>query len=76
MSAATPEPKVPPESVRAPVVGSPRQWPVCQAVDLTGRQTVCSAGCRRERSRQREQAAREARDREVRALLETALKRL
>jgi hypothetical protein len=60
MSAATPELKVPPESVRTPVVGSPRRYPVCQAVDLTGRQT----------------AARQARDQEIRALLETALKRL
>ena len=72
MSAVTPEPKVPPESVRTPVVGSPRRCPVCQAVGLTGRQTVCSASCRRERTRQRERTAHEARDREVRALLETA----
>ena len=76
MSETGPKPQVPPESVRTPVVGSPRRCPVCQAVDLTGRQTVCSARCRRERSRQREQAAREARDREIRVLLETALKRL
>jgi hypothetical protein len=41
-----------------------------------GRQTACSARRRRERTRQREQAARQARDREIRALLETALKRL
>ena len=76
MSEANAPPEVPPESVRTPVVGSPRRCPVCQAVDLTGRQTLCSARCRRERSRRREQAAREARDREIRALLETALKRL
>jgi hypothetical protein len=36
----------------------------------------CSASCRRERTRQREQAARDARDQEIRALLETALKKL
>jgi predicted nucleic acid-binding Zn ribbon protein len=76
MSEADPEPKVPPESVRTPVVGSRRRCPVCQAVDLTGRQTACSASCRRERSRQRETAARQARDREIRALLETALRKL
>ena len=69
-------PQVPPESVRTPVVGSRRRCPVCQAVDLTGRQTVCSARCRRARSRQRERAARDVRDREIRVLLETAFKRL
>ena len=68
--------EVPPESVRTPVVGSGRPCPVCQAVDLTGRQTVCSARCRRERSRRREQAAREARDQEIRVLRETALRKL
>jgi hypothetical protein len=66
----------PPESVRTPVVGSGRRCPVCQAVDLTGRQTVCSARRRRERTRQREQATRQARDREIRALLEAALRKL
>lgn len=71
-----PEPKVPSESVRTPVVGSGRRCPVCQEVDLTDRQTVCSAGCRRERTRQREQAATEARDREIRVLLEAALRKL
>jgi len=40
-------------------------------VDLTARQTVCSASCARERGpRQRETEARQARDREIRALLE------
>ena len=76
MSAATPEPKVPPETVRTPVVGSRRRCPVCQAVDLTGRQTACSASCRRARTRQRETAARQARDREIRALVGTALRKL
>ena len=59
----------------SPVLGS-RLCPVWQKVDLTGRQTACSAACRRERTRQRETAARQARDREIRALLETALKKL
>jgi hypothetical protein len=36
----------------------------------------CSASRRWERIRQREQAARDARDQEIRALLETALKKL
>ena len=76
MSEATLEPKVPPESVRTPVVGSPRRCPVCQTVDLTGRQTVCSARCRRTRFRQRETAARQAREQEIRALLKMALRTL
>jgi hypothetical protein len=59
----------------SPVIGS-RRCPVCQEVDLTGRQTACSASCRRERTRQRETAARQARDREIRALLEAALEKL
>ena len=73
------EPEVPPETVRtlssSPVVGS-RRCPVCGKEELRGRQTVCSASCRRERTRQRERAARKARDREIRLLLETALKKL
>ena len=76
MSEVPPESKVPAETVRTPVVGSRRRCPVCQKVDLTGRQTACSAACRRERTRQRETAVRQARDREIRMLLETALKKL
>lgn len=49
--AARPELEVPAETVRAPVVGSRRRCPVRQEVDLTGRQTACSASCRRERTR-------------------------
>ena len=64
------------ETVRTPVVGSRRRCPVCQQADLTGRQTVCSASCRGERSRQRETAARQTQDREIRILLETALRKL
>jgi hypothetical protein len=51
MFEADTEPQLPPECVRTPVVGSRRRYPVCQAVDLTGRQTVRSASCRRERTR-------------------------
>ena len=79
MSDVDPRPKVSPESVRTPssipVVGS-RRCPVCLAVELTGRQTTCSASCRRERTRQRETAARQARDREIQVLLEAALEKL
>jgi hypothetical protein len=79
MSHDPPAPEVPPETVRTPssipVVGS-RRCAVCRAVELTGRKTVCSAACRRERTRQRETATRQTRDREIRALLETALRKL
>jgi len=75
MSEAGPRPQVSPESVRAPVVASPR-CPVCGEKELHGRQTASSASCRRERTRLRETAAREAQDREIRALLETALRKL
>jgi predicted nucleic acid-binding Zn ribbon protein len=36
------------------VVGSPGRCPVCGIAPLAGRQTVCSAACRRERSRARQ----------------------
>jgi len=62
--------------VRTPMVGSRRRCPVCQKVDLTGRQTACSAACRRERTRQRETAARQARDREIQVLLGAAREKL
>src|SRR5438094_585715 len=55
-------PEVSPESVRTlsggVLVGSP--CPVCGRVELRGRQTVCSAACRRERSRQKQAAELEA----------------
>ena len=76
MSHVPPEPEVQPESVRTPVLGSGRRCPVCQAVDLTGRETVGSVSCRRARTRRRETAAWQARDQEIRMLLVTALKRL
>jgi hypothetical protein len=69
-------PKVPPETVRTPVVGSGRRYPLCGETELHGRQTACSATCRRKRTRHRGPAARDARDREIRALLETVLKKL
>ena len=79
MTQASQKGQVPPQgrAHAAPslVIGS-RRCPVCQNVALTGRQTACSAACRRERTRQRETAARQARDLEIRMLLETALKKL
>jgi predicted nucleic acid-binding Zn ribbon protein len=68
-------PKVPPETVRTLVVGSP-PCPVCGARPLQGRQTVCSAACRRRQSRQRERQRQDSRTQEIRALLEAALQKL
>jgi hypothetical protein len=73
MSRARPQPEVSLESVRTPLVGSPR-CPVCQRVALCGRQEVCSAACRRARSRQRQADRLAARDAELRRLLESALR--
>ena len=62
------------ESVRTPVLAS--LCPVCGVDGLRGRQQVCSAACRRKRSRQREADAARKRTVEIRALLEAALDRL
>ncbi len=55
-------PEVSSPSVRtlpqAILIGSP--CPICGRVQLQGKQTVCSAACRRERSRQRQAAALQA----------------
>jgi hypothetical protein len=61
-------------SVRTPVVAS--RCPVCGRVELQGRQTACSAACRRERSCRREAERRQVRDREIRVLLEMVLQKL
>ena len=73
MAKVVPRAEVPPESVRTPVIAS--SCPVCER-DLAGRQTACSAACRRRRSREREAAIRATRNREIRALLEAALRKL
>jgi len=52
--------------VRTLLIGSP--CPVCGRVALSGRQTACSARCRRERSRQKDAARRQQRDEELRGL--------
>ncbi len=57
------------------VIGSSR-CSVCEEVELRGRQTVCSAACRRERSRRRAAERRQTRDREIAALVEAALRKL
>src|SRR5712691_760802 len=69
--------KIPPETARAPVEGTPvtandRRCPVCSDL-LRPRQRVCSGRCRAELSRRRQAEARQARDQEVRALLLSAL---
>jgi hypothetical protein len=51
---------------QAILIGSP--CPVCREHPLRGRQTACSAACRRERSRQREAERRLHRDDELRVL--------
>ena len=50
----------------ATLIGS--RCPVCREQPLQGRQTACSAACRRERSRQREAEARQHLDDELRVL--------
>jgi hypothetical protein len=70
-----PTPEVPPEAVRTLMVAS-RRCSLCGVVELRGRQTAFTAACRRERSRRRETERREARDREITALLQAALQKL
>jgi hypothetical protein len=72
MSRVRLQPEVSLESVRTPLIGSPR-CPVCQRVALRGRREVCSAACRRARSRQRQADRLATRDAELRRLLESAL---
>jgi predicted nucleic acid-binding Zn ribbon protein len=80
MSSTDQTPKVSPQAARALLGASPvpsRRCPApgCGRV-LEGRQTACSGKCRAMLSRQRQDEARQERDREVRALLEAALRRL
>jgi len=79
MSEACSCPEVSPGGVRTPqdrALLPSRQCPICLKAELQGQQTVCSAACRHQRSRQREAEARQARDREVADLLRAALKKL
>jgi hypothetical protein len=71
MPRALPTPSTRPDSVRTLLVGS-SPCPVCGTAELQGRQTVCSARCRRERSRQRQAEALRTRDQSIRADLEQA----
>jgi hypothetical protein len=69
MKAPNPGPAVSVESVRT-LHG--RLCPICDARELRGRQTACSAACRRERSRQLAAARIEHRERRLRSALERA----
>lgn len=65
MSVPDSVPEISPESVRtlpqAVLVGSVGPLcPICERVELRGRQTVCGPACRRERSRQRQAEAVQA----------------
>jgi hypothetical protein len=78
MPAPLPRPEVPAESVRTPSDGLlvVSLCPVCRRAELRGRQTVCSAACRRRRSRQRSEEARQAQIQDVKSLLHAALTKL
>ena len=67
-------PEVAAESVRTVLIGS--LCAVCGCRQLRGRQTMCSAACRRRRSRERQDEARRARIKDVETLLRAALTKL
>jgi predicted nucleic acid-binding Zn ribbon protein len=78
MPSRSPGAQVSPETVRAPVVASPRA--TCEAcgapmAERKGK-SACSAKCRAVLSRRRHDEVRQARDHEIRALLELALTKL
>ena len=69
--------QVPPGAARALVgdslvASSDRRCPVC-GKSLSPRQRLCSGRCRAELSRQRQEQARQARDRQIQTLLRAAL---
>jgi predicted nucleic acid-binding Zn ribbon protein len=66
----TPTPEPDPGSVRTPIMVA--SCPIC-GQPLRGRQTVCSGGCRIERSRQRRENKLQDRDAKVRLLLRTVI---
>ena len=69
----TPPPDLSPGSVATPGPGLPVYCPVCETVPLHGKQTVCSAKCRIQRSMATRAAKRAERDAKVRLLLKDAL---
>lgn len=62
-----------PESVATPPGRVPVYCPVCETVPLHGKQTVCSAKCRIQRSMATRVARQAERDAKVRLLLREAL---
>jgi hypothetical protein len=78
MPTRSPVAQVSPETVRAPVVASPRALcEACRALMAERKGKRARSGkCRAVLSRQRKDAARRARDQEIRALLEAALTKL
>ena len=62
-----------PASVATPPSGLPVYCPICETVPLHGKQTVCSAKCRIQRSMATRAAKRRNRDAQVRLLLTEAL---
>lgn len=61
--------------LRAESVATPL-CPVCHAVQLTGKQTVCSAKCRIRKSMKTREAKQQERDGRIRLLLRTASEQL
>jgi predicted nucleic acid-binding Zn ribbon protein len=62
-----------PGSVATPPSDVPVYCPICETVPLHGKQTVCSAKCRIQKSMQTRAAKRAERDAKVRLLLAAAL---
>ena len=62
-----------PESVATPSSGVPVYCPICEKVPLHGKQTVCSAKCRIQRSMATRAAKRRNRDAQIRLLLTEVL---
>ena len=62
-----------PDCVATPPAGLPGYCPVCKMVPVQGKQTVCSAKCRIQKSMKRRAAQQTERDAKVRLLLRTAM---
>lgn len=60
-------------SVATPLPGLPVYCPICEKVPLQGKQLVCSAKCRIQKSMQTRAAKQAERDAKVRLLLHEAL---
>jgi predicted nucleic acid-binding Zn ribbon protein len=78
MPSPSPDAQVSAGTVRAPMIASPRgMCEACRAPMVVRKgKRACSGKCRAVLSRRRREDARDVRDREVRALLEAALRTL